>query len=389
MKRLAVIASLAAAAALSLRCASAPPPPEIAQARLAIEDAKSAGADRAASREYDAALAHYNVAQTAWTKKKSAAAAAHWARLAEGEARNAQYRSETLSSEEALRRETERRSHGELAVRDAEIALLQARARTDAERRAADSDIRAAQERRQAQEELLRRESAARESERLRYEADARLAAEQGRTEQENSQRSQQERERLKAELEKTRADLESSRRSADDAKRAAEEEQRRLAEQRLANDARAAELQKAREGQQQSEEALRKSLAQLAQVRSEARGLIVTLPGSIYFEVNRSDVKPAMRDRLIEIGRALAAVPGRRLLIEGHTDSDGSASLNLKLSRLRAESVRSVLVAGGVALERIETRGYGKTRPVASNARASGKAQNRRVEIVLQGAPS
>jgi len=56
-------------------------------------------------------------------------------------------------------------------------------------------------------------------------------------------------------------------------------------------------------------------------------------------------------------------------------------------VSRLRAESVRSILMAGGIAPDRIESQGYGKTRPVASNATAAGKAQNRRVEIVLQGA--
>ena len=83
----------------------------------------------------------------------------------------------------------------------------------------------------------------------------------------------------------------------------------------------------------------------------------------------------------------ALATVPGRHVLVEGHTDSTGADEYNLKLSRLRAEAVRSILIAGGVAANRIESQGYGKTRPVASNATATGKAQNRRVEIVVQGA--
>ena len=220
----------------------------------------------------------------------------------------------------------------------------------------------------------------------LRAETEARLAAEQARSEQESAQRTQAERDRLNAELEKSRAELETTRRAAEEAKKAAEEEQKRLEEQRRADEVRLAELQRAREGQQQSEEALRQTLAQLAQVREEARGLIVTLPGNIYFDVNKSDVKPAMRERLAEIGSALAKVPDRHILIEGHTDSDGAASYNLELSRLRAESVRSVLVAGGVGPDRVETHGYGETRPVASNASAAGKAQNRRVEIVLQG---
>jgi len=385
MKRLLVIASLAAAAVFLVRCATVPPPREIAEARLALEDARNAGAEHMAPREYDAANAHFNVAQSTWNEHKDAATAAHWARLSEGEARNAQYRAEMQTAEENLRRENERRSRGELAVRDAEIALLQTRARTDAERRAVEAEVRVAAERRQATEELEKREAAARESERVRAETEARLAAEQARAE-ESAQRTQAERDRLNAELEKSRAELETSRRTAEEARKAADAEQKRLEDLRRADEARLAELQKAREGQQQSEETLRQTLAQLAQVREEARGLIVTLPGNIYFDVNKSDVKPAMRERLTEIGRALATVPDRHILIEGHTDSDGAASYNLELSRLRAESVRSVLVAGGVGPDRVETHGYGETRPVASNASAAGKAQNRRVEIVLQG---
>ena len=192
---------------------------------------------------------------------------------------------------------------------------------------------------------------------------------------------------RIAAEIEKMKTDLEVTRKAAEEAQKSAEMERQRLDEQRRAADARAAELAKAREGQQQAEDALKATLSQLAQVREEARGLILTLPGSIYFEVNKSEVKAAMRDRLSEIAKALAAVGNRRVLVEGHTDSSGADEYNLKLSRLRAEAVRSILIAGGVSPDRIESQGYGKTRPVASNATASGKAQNRRVEIVVQGA--
>jgi outer membrane protein OmpA-like peptidoglycan-associated protein len=183
------------------------------------------------------------------------------------------------------------------------------------------------------------------------------------------------------------KTDLEATRRAAEEAQKSAEMERQRLEEQRRAADARAAELAKAREGREQAEDALKATLSQLAQVREEARGLILTLPGSIYFEVNKSEVKPGMRERLSEIARALATVGNRHVLVEGHTDSTGADEYNLKLSRLRAEAVRSILVAGGVSPDRIESQGYGKTRPVASNATASGKAQNRRVEIVIQGA--
>jgi outer membrane protein OmpA-like peptidoglycan-associated protein len=92
------------------------------------------------------------------------------------------------------------------------------------------------------------------------------------------------------------------------------------------------------------------------------------------------------MHVRLTEIAQALAKVPEQKILIEGHTDSDGLDDYNLQLSRLRADAVHAVLIEGGIPPDRIETKGYGKTRPIASNATAAGKAQNRRVEIVLPG---
>src|SRR5437867_13258314 len=81
----------AAIAVAGLSCSAGPPPRDIAEARLALQDAKNAGADQRATREYDAAIAHFNVAQSSWTSQKDAAAAAHWARLAQAEARRAQY----------------------------------------------------------------------------------------------------------------------------------------------------------------------------------------------------------------------------------------------------------------------------------------------------------
>lgn len=378
---------MAALTTTLLSCSAGPPPRDIAEARLALQDAKNAGADQRATREYDAASAHFNVAQSTWNKQKDAVVAAHWARLAQAEARQAQYLSEAAAAQEMVSRETERRQRGELAVREAEIAMLQARARTEAEKRAVEIEVRAAQERRRTEEELARREAEARERERLRSESEARLQAERAKAEQEAAARTQVERDRGAAEIEKMKADLEATRKAAEEAQKAAELERQRLEEQRKAEEVRAAELAKARAGQQQAEEALKTTLSQLGQVREEARGLIVTLPGSIYFDVNKSEVKPAMRERLAEIAKALATVGNRRVLVEGHTDSTGADEYNLKLSRLRAESVRSILIAGGVSADRIESQGYGKTRPVASNATASGKAQNRRVEIVIQGA--
>lgn len=371
---------------LVVACSAGPPPREIAEARLAVQDAKNANADQLATRDYDAALAHLRVAEGSWNDRKDAPTAMHWARLAEGEARQAQYRAEARTVEETLRRETERKRQGELSVRDAEIAALQARARTDAEKRAAEAEARALAERRVNEERLAAQEAAARERERSRLDLEARLSAERAAAERDAAARTRVDRDRAATELEKTRAELEASRKAAEDAQKAAEAERQRLEAERKAQADGAAELARLQAQQQKTQEELRRTLSQLASVREEARGLIVTLPGSIYFDVNKSDVKPAMRARLTEIARALATVPKQKVLIEGHTDSDGSDEYNLQLSRLRADSVRSILVAGGVSPERVEAQGYGETKPVATNATGAGKAQNRRVELVLEG---
>jgi outer membrane protein OmpA-like peptidoglycan-associated protein len=79
-----------------------------------------------------------------------------------------------------------------------------------------------------------------------------------------------------------------------------------------------------------------------------------------------------------------LQKYPERRVLIEGHTDSVGSDAYNLDLSQRRADAVRDFLLQNGVNAAQISTRGYGKASPVASNATAEGRQQNRRVELII-----
>lgn len=357
-------------------CSAGPPPGQIAEARAALQEAERARADELASREYDAAVRHLSAAENTWRERKDAETAAHLARRAEAAAREAQYQAEARTAEEEIRLETERRSRAEIAVRDAEIARLHSEARTEAERRAAEAEQQAREERRRARQERERLEAA---SEQARIEAEARLAAEERAREAEQLSREAEARaaeERQRAEEDRR---LEEQRRL--------NEERRLEEERRQAEEARADEIARLREEQERTREELRATLSRLGEVREEARGLVLTLPGSVYFEVNKSVVQAAMRSRLTEIARALStAGDDASILIEGHTDSDGSNEYNLELSRLRAEAVRSILVAGGVPAGRVETQGYGETRPIASNGSANGKAQNRRVEIVLQG---
>jgi len=86
----------------------------------------------------------------------------------------------------------------------------------------------------------------------------------------------------------------------------------------------------------------------------------------------------------LVAFADGLKTNPAALVTIEGHTDSVGSEASNLSLSKDRALSTRDYLAANGVAIGRITTNGYGETRPIADNATAAGKAQNRRVEIFM-----
>jgi outer membrane protein OmpA-like peptidoglycan-associated protein len=351
-------------------CSAGPPPAQIAEARIAIQEAERARANELATREYDEAVRHLSVAESTWKEKHDEATAAHYARRAEAAAHQAQSEAEARTAEEEIRLQTERRHRAELSIRDAEIARLHSEARTEAEQRAAEAEA-------VAREERERREAAA---EQARIEAEARRSAE------ERAREADQMRMETEARAAEERERREEERRAAEE-RRAQEAQQAEEARRAQEEQARAAEIARLREEQERTREELRATLSRLAEVRQEARGLVLTLPGSVYFEVNKSIVQPAMRSRLTEIARALSAAgDDAHLLIEGHTDADGSSEYNLELSRLRAEAVRSVLVAGGVPPDRIETQGYGETRPIASNRTATGKAQNRRVEIVVQG---
>ena len=104
-----------------------------------------------------------------------------------------------------------------------------------------------------------------------------------------------------------------------------------------------------------------------------------------IQFDTGKAVVQPSSGKVLDEIGTLLASDPTLTLRIEGHTDNVGAKATNLDLSKRRAEAVKAALVSRGVAASRLTTNGLGDTRPVADNATESGRARNRRVELVKQ----
>lgn len=130
-----------------------------------------------------------------------------------------------------------------------------------------------------------------------------------------------------------------------------------------------------------------RLAAANAAAVKEEPRGTVITLAGGVLFASNKSQLLPGAQNSLNQIADALKDQDDKRVLIEGHTDSRGSDATNQALSKARADSVGSYLISRGVPAERITTAGLGPSRPVADNNTAEGRANNRRVEIVIQNA--
>ena len=135
----------------------------------------------------------------------------------------------------------------------------------------------------------------------------------------------------------------------------------------------------------QQQEEELRAQLANdEITIQNTGDRLIVSLPDDITFDSDSSDVRAALRFDLNTVAANLLRYPESSVQIIGHTDSDGEAAYNVTLSQERASSVSNVLHDGGVTLERLQISGRGEEQPLASNLTEEGKAQNRRVEIVV-----
>jgi outer membrane protein OmpA-like peptidoglycan-associated protein len=128
-------------------------------------------------------------------------------------------------------------------------------------------------------------------------------------------------------------------------------------------------------------------ALNKLAMVKDDARGMVITLSGSVLFASDQATLLPEAQTRLAQVADALMSTKERNIVVEGHTDSKGSASHNLDLSQRRADAVRSFIVARGYESDKMKAHGIGKDRPTASNASAEGRANNRRVEIIVERA--
>ena len=213
---------------------------------------------------------------------------------------------------------------------------------------------------------------------------------------------------KIKAEDE---AAMQQDRNRAEQEKRQAQLMAEQQAEQRKQADAAAAqadaeaqraraEAERAREAQQQAEltkqqaeqqaaqarERLREQLNAVLETTETARGLIVNM-NDVLFDFNKYTLKPEAREKLAKVSGILLAYPNLKLQVEGYTDNIGSDEYNQKLSEERADSVRSYLETQNVPDTNVTAAGFGKSDPVADNSTDSGRAQNRRVELVVSGA--
>ncbi|HEX3850192.1 MAG TPA: OmpA family protein, partial [Polyangiaceae bacterium] len=126
-------------------------------------------------------------------------------------------------------------------------------------------------------------------------------------------------------------------------------------------------------------------SLAKIAQIKEEARGMVITLSGQVLFVTGKSELLPAAQDQLGQVAKALQDQGETKpLVVEGYTDSVGSDSANMTLSQSRADAVRSFLISKGLPANKVSAVGRGKSNPVAGNDTADGRANNRRVEIIV-----
>ncbi|OJH42553.1 OmpA family protein [Cystobacter ferrugineus] len=324
-------------------------PRELVDARSAYQEASAGPAVQYAPDALGQARDALDEANRVYDREKNtertrtlAYVALRRAQIAESLARTAVALNERTQAEQQLalaRAEDAERTRRELAQSRQELAEAQ-RLRTEAEQRQA--EIQRQQEetaRLQAEQEAQAR------AQREEQERQAKLTETQSRMEQLNAQLEQERQARLQAEQRAAAAEAEAR-------------AQREVAE----------ELRNIRQ----------------VQVKEETRGLVLTLSGSVLFRSGSADLLATARRRLNEVAEALKKAPNP-LVIEGHTDSLGPAELNEELSYLRAEAVRDYLVARGVDPERIRTEGRGKDQPIASNATAEGRANNRRVEIILE----
>ena len=168
-------------------------------------------------------------------------------------------------------------------------------------------------------------------------------------------------------------------------AKQQADAERAKAEMDAAAAKAAAAQANKEVESANEVRERLRKQLNSVLATSESARGLIVNM-SDVLFDTGKYSLKQGTQISLAKVAGILQAYPGLTVQVEGYTDSVGGDDYNQKLSENRAGAVKDFLVGQGVAMNNITAQGFGKNDPVADNSSATGRQQNRRVNLVVSG---
>jgi len=290
----------------------------------------------------------------------------------------------------AVKRMDEARNHEER--RQLDNALVDSQAQTaDATRRSERSDADAAN----AQSDAALANNKAQQSEtdnaNLRAQRDSeRMASAEAQAETQ-TQIEAARRQRDKALADQANAQVESNRAQADSAQTRLDMAASQASSVRAVSDAQQ-DAAKANLHAQQADSEKAEMRARLStqlnlilQTRDSARGLIVNM-SDVLFDTGKYSLKPGAREKLAKVAGILLAYPGINVQVGGYTDNVGGDDMNQALSEQRAGSVRDYLVESGVNSNSVTAKGYGNTRPVATNNDATGRQQNRRVELVVSG---
>ena len=214
----------------------------------------------------------------------------------------------------------------------------------------------------------------------------ARLARQQAQDEADRRQRAEEEREAAQ----RAQQEAEQARLAAQEQLQAAQQQQQQLTQQAEQARQLAAQAEQARlEAERQAAEQRAKLAAQLntvLQTKETARGVVAQM-SDVLFDVNKATLKPDAKIRLAKVAGIIMAYPDLKLEIDGYTDSTGTLQRNEVLSQERAAAVRDFLISQGVSIDNVMAKGFGPENPIASNATASGRKMNRRVELVVSGA--
>lgn len=269
-----------------------------------------------------------------------------------------------------------------IAVAAKEATETAEEARLMAVKKKAEEDAQAAAAAREAK---AKADAAAEAQRRAEAEA-AQHAAEKARAEAEQAKA---EAERMKQEAIAAAQEASRQKEEAEKAKAEAVAQQQALAADAVQARLDAQKSESLREQAEREKQDLRARLLQqlnsILATRDSARGLVANM-SDVLFRSGSFELAPGARERLAKVSGIILAYPSLHVSIEGHTDSVGGDEYNQSLSERRAQAVRDYFVQQGISSGAVEAHGFGKNEPIASNDTQEGRAQNRRVELVLSG---